>query len=166
MSAATAGAVGGLVATAAMSAVMLIAQRLGLLGEMPPERIAGAVLVASGRESWRERERDALAVLVEDKAPVTAPRPVGGGSLSRNGSGRLEAKPGKGSRSRGWDASDEGSLVRGFAVLVQPDAVLHQCHVPVILDVPLGRLAADLRQLRRGGFDLGRLVRVSSAQWE
>ena len=63
MRAVTDGAVGGLLATAVMSAAMLAAKRVGLLGEMPPERIAGAVLVAGGRGGWRERERDALAVV-------------------------------------------------------------------------------------------------------
>lgn len=56
------GALGGAVATVAMTGVMVGAQRLGLMGESPPERIAGAVLAASGRGTQSEGEREALAV--------------------------------------------------------------------------------------------------------
>lgn len=52
-----AGAVAGSIATVAMSAVMLTAQRTGLLGEQPPRKLSDAVLdaVAGGRADERTR---------------------------------------------------------------------------------------------------------------
>ncbi len=46
------GAIAGMVATAAMSATMLVAHRFGLMHEPPPQRIADAALaVAGGRQA-------------------------------------------------------------------------------------------------------------------
>jgi hypothetical protein len=52
-----AGAVAGTVATIAMSALMLTAQRAGALGEQPPRKLSDAVLdaVAGGRADERTR---------------------------------------------------------------------------------------------------------------
>lgn len=60
--AAAAGAIGGLVATATMSAFMLAAYRLGVLGEPPPHRIADAALRAMGQEDPPGWLRKALTV--------------------------------------------------------------------------------------------------------
>ncbi len=51
------GLVGGILATGAMSALMLAARRAGLTGELPPRRIAGRLLRGEGR-----KERNALAI--------------------------------------------------------------------------------------------------------
>ncbi len=48
-----AGALAGLVATGTMSAAMLVGQRLGLLGESPPHRIADAALGVRGHRRGR-----------------------------------------------------------------------------------------------------------------
>ena len=55
------GALGGLLGTAAMSAGMLAAGKLGLMGEQPPEIITAGVLDAAGVRPDDERARDALA---------------------------------------------------------------------------------------------------------
>jgi len=59
------GLAGGVVATAAMSAVMLAAQKAGLLGEMPPEKITGRLLAAAGlRRKTPEGARQAFSMLL------------------------------------------------------------------------------------------------------
>jgi hypothetical protein len=45
------GAAGGVGATAAMSAVMLAAQKVGLMGELPPQKITDHILGARGRRA-------------------------------------------------------------------------------------------------------------------
>jgi hypothetical protein len=58
------GLAGGIVATAAMSAVMLAAQKSGLLGHMPPKKITDGFLGALGiRRETPEPARKALATL-------------------------------------------------------------------------------------------------------
>jgi hypothetical protein len=58
------GFAGGVVATVAMSAVMLGAQKLGLLGEMPPRKITDALLGVVGlRGKTPKPARRALATL-------------------------------------------------------------------------------------------------------
>ncbi len=56
------GAVGGLIATTAMSAFMLAAHRAGALGTPPPRRVTDAVLHATGLGRPPTRWRNALAV--------------------------------------------------------------------------------------------------------
>lgn len=56
------GALGGAVGTAAMSAVMLVAGKSGLMGEHPPDKIAGAALDAAGIREPDEGAQDAVAV--------------------------------------------------------------------------------------------------------
>lgn len=52
------GAVGGSVATAAMSVVMLVASRLGLTAQLPPGRIAEeAIEAATNRPATRDEEK-------------------------------------------------------------------------------------------------------------
>lgn len=55
------GAVGGAVGTAAMSGVMLVAQRAGVMGRQPPEAITAAALEAAGEHRQEPATRDALA---------------------------------------------------------------------------------------------------------
>lgn len=55
------GAVGGAIATAAMSALMLTAQRLGLMGKQPPEAITEVALDAGGAHHRDEGTENALA---------------------------------------------------------------------------------------------------------
>lgn len=57
------GAIGGLVATAAMSAVMLAGEKAGLMPRQPPDDIAGAALDAAGISGQSPKAQDALAVL-------------------------------------------------------------------------------------------------------
>lgn len=57
------GIAGGVVGTLAMSAVMLLGQRAGLMGEQPPEKIAARVLDAAGQEGGDPAPRKALAAL-------------------------------------------------------------------------------------------------------
>jgi hypothetical protein len=58
------GFVGGVVATVAMSAVMLAAQKAGLMGRMPPRKITDGLLGSLGiRRSTPEPARKALATL-------------------------------------------------------------------------------------------------------
>ncbi len=58
------GLAGGIVATIAMSAVMLAAQRTGLMGRMPPKKISDALLARIGiRRAAPEGTRTALATL-------------------------------------------------------------------------------------------------------
>jgi uncharacterized membrane protein YagU involved in acid resistance len=54
------GAVGGTLGTATMSAVMLAAQRAGLMGQQPPEKIAEAGLEKVGVGGVTERQEHAL----------------------------------------------------------------------------------------------------------
>ncbi len=57
------GALGGTVGTAAMSAVMLSSQRLGLMGQQPPQKIAEAALAKAGAEGVTEDEENLLATV-------------------------------------------------------------------------------------------------------
>lgn len=54
---------GGVLGTLAMSAVMLVGQRAGLMGEQPPEKIAARVLEAAGQEGGDPAARKPLAAL-------------------------------------------------------------------------------------------------------
>jgi hypothetical protein len=65
------GAIGGGVATAGMSSLMLAADKAGLMGEHPPDKIAGAVLDAAGVHNRDEEEQDALATLLHFGFGVT-----------------------------------------------------------------------------------------------
>jgi hypothetical protein len=58
------GVLGGAVGTAGMSAVMLAAGKAGLIGEQPPDKIAGAALDAAGVHARDEEEQDAAATLL------------------------------------------------------------------------------------------------------
>ena len=58
------GALGGLVATTAMSAFMLAARGLGLLGEPPPKKIGAAALDRIGLRRRSEETENATAVLL------------------------------------------------------------------------------------------------------
>ena len=58
------GAFGGVVGTAGMSAFMLAAGKAGLMGEQPPDKIAGAALDAADIHANTEEEQDALATLL------------------------------------------------------------------------------------------------------
>jgi hypothetical protein len=55
------GALGGAIGTAGMSAFMLAAGKAGLMGEQPPEKIAGAALDAVGIREPDEKAQDAIA---------------------------------------------------------------------------------------------------------
>lgn len=55
------GALGGALGTAGMSALMLAAGKAGLMGEQPPDKIAGAALDALGVHEPDERAQDAMA---------------------------------------------------------------------------------------------------------
>ncbi len=55
------GAFAGAVGTATMSAVMLAAGESGLMGEQPPDKIAGALLEAVGTHDSDEQEQGAVA---------------------------------------------------------------------------------------------------------
>lgn len=58
------GMAGGVIATAAMSALMLGAQKAGLMGQMPPTKITNSMLGALGiRRKTPEPAKKALAVL-------------------------------------------------------------------------------------------------------
>ena len=57
------GAVGGVVGTATMSAVMLVGEKTGLMPRQPPEDIAAAALDAVGVSERDEKTDEALAVL-------------------------------------------------------------------------------------------------------
>lgn len=58
------GAMGGGIATAVMSAVMVAAQQAGLMGEEPPEKITAAALDAVGLEERDAATQDVLASLL------------------------------------------------------------------------------------------------------
>ena len=58
------GALGGAVGTAGMSAYMLAAGRAGLMGEQPPDKIAGAALDALGVHEPDEGAQDAMATVL------------------------------------------------------------------------------------------------------
>lgn len=55
------GALGGALGTVTMSAVMLLAGKAGLMGEHPPDLIAGKLLDATGVDARSEAAQDALA---------------------------------------------------------------------------------------------------------
>lgn len=57
------GALGGVIGTITMSAVMAAAAKLGLLGAAPPERITAAALDAAGMRDRGEEAPGALVVL-------------------------------------------------------------------------------------------------------
>lgn len=58
------GALGGGIATAGMSAFMLVAGKAGLMGEHPPDIITGAALDAAGVHERKEEHQDALATVL------------------------------------------------------------------------------------------------------
>ncbi|MGI8690359.1 MAG: DUF6789 family protein [Thermomicrobiales bacterium] len=58
------GGLGGAVGTVGMSAFMLAAGKAGLMGEHPPDTIAGAALDAVGVHTRDEEDQDALATLL------------------------------------------------------------------------------------------------------
>lgn len=55
------GAIGGAIGTAGMSALMLAAGKAGLMGEQPPDKIAGAALDALGVHEPDGKVQDAVA---------------------------------------------------------------------------------------------------------
>jgi len=55
------GALGGALGTAGMSALMLAAGKAGLMGEQPPDKIAGAALDALGVHEPDAKAQDAMA---------------------------------------------------------------------------------------------------------
>ena len=57
------GAIGGIIGTATMSAVMLVGEKTGLLPRQPPEDIAEAALDAAGMTGRSPAAQDALAML-------------------------------------------------------------------------------------------------------
>ncbi len=65
------GAIGGGLATVAMSLVMLGARRVGLVGELPPERMVAVALDAADQRARKGRARDALAVVLHVGFGVT-----------------------------------------------------------------------------------------------
>ncbi len=58
------GALGGVVGTAGMSVFMLAAGKAGLMGEQPPDKIAGAALDAVGVHEPDEKTQDAMATVL------------------------------------------------------------------------------------------------------
>lgn len=58
------GALGGVVGTVGMSGFMLAAGKAGLMGEQPPDKIAGAALDAADVHAHTEEEQDMLATLL------------------------------------------------------------------------------------------------------
>jgi len=58
------GGLGGAVGTVGMSAFMLAAGKAGLMGEHPPDTIAGATLDAVGIHTRDEEDQNALAILL------------------------------------------------------------------------------------------------------
>jgi len=58
------GGLGGAVGTVGMSAFMLAAGKAGLMGEHPPDTIAGAALDAVGIHTRDEEDQNALAILL------------------------------------------------------------------------------------------------------
>jgi hypothetical protein len=58
------GALGGAVGTVGMSSLMLAAGKAGLMGEHPPDKIAGAALDAAGVHARDEEAQDAAAMLL------------------------------------------------------------------------------------------------------
>jgi hypothetical protein len=60
----TDGALGGVIGTVGMSAWMLAAGKAGLIGEQPPDKIAGAALNAADVHEHNEEAQDALATLL------------------------------------------------------------------------------------------------------
>ncbi len=79
------GGIGGGVGTMVMSLVMLGARRAGLVGELPPARMAAALLDAVGVRARPRWARDALAAVLHLGFGVAA------GSLFALGCGRLRA---------------------------------------------------------------------------
>ncbi|HKV85437.1 MAG TPA: DUF6789 family protein [Ktedonobacterales bacterium] len=58
------GAIGGLAGTVPMSAAMLAARRLGLLGRQPPERITQKVFFRGRRRAGSQKPRNMLATVL------------------------------------------------------------------------------------------------------
>lgn len=58
------GALGGLAGTCTMSALMVAAQRAGLMGRLPPERITQKSFFKGFRTPARERRKNVLAALL------------------------------------------------------------------------------------------------------
>ena len=58
------GALGGAIGTVGMSSLMLAAGKAGLMGEHPPDKIAGAALDAVGVHNRDEEDQDAVATLL------------------------------------------------------------------------------------------------------
>jgi hypothetical protein len=58
------GVLGGTVGTIGMSGLMLAAGKMGLMGEQPPDKIAGAALDTAGVHGRDEEEQDAAATLL------------------------------------------------------------------------------------------------------
>jgi hypothetical protein len=58
------GALGGFIGTCAMSALMVAAQRAGLMGRLPPERITQKSFFKGFRSPARERRKNMLAALL------------------------------------------------------------------------------------------------------
>ncbi len=58
------GGLGGVVGTAGMSVLMLAAGKAGLIGEQPPDKIAGAALDMAGVQQRDEAAQDAVATLL------------------------------------------------------------------------------------------------------
>jgi hypothetical protein len=79
------GGIGGGVGTMVMSLVMLGARRAGLVGELPPSRMAAALLDAVGGRPGPQRRRDVLATVLHLGFGVAA------GSLFALGCDRLRA---------------------------------------------------------------------------
>ena len=63
MERALSGLVAGAVATVPMSAVMLVAERLGAMGAQPPEQVTSEALGAAGADDVSEGERHSVASL-------------------------------------------------------------------------------------------------------
>ncbi len=80
-----AGAIAGTVATFAMSAVMLTAQKIGLLGQQPPRRLSDVVLdeVTGGRATEPVRRFGTAIVHLGIGAAGAAVHQAGRGMLSR-----------------------------------------------------------------------------------
>jgi hypothetical protein len=114
-----AGAVAGTVATVAMSALMLTAQRAGLLGEQPPRKLSDAVLdaVAGGRVDERTRRLGTSIVHVGIGATAAAVHQVGRHLAGRPGPAALW---GGGFGAVFW-AVNYGFVAPAFGIMPPPD---------------------------------------------
>lgn len=72
-----AGAIGGCLSTAVMSVVMLAAQRAGLLGGQPPERITAVLLESVGVRERGAAMQDTLAVALHFSFGTALGIPIG-----------------------------------------------------------------------------------------